>query len=42
MIKAAGEKVAMQETWAQERKRVVSTALERLDEDFDKLAKSSQ
>lgn len=42
MIKAAGEKVAMQEQWAQERKRAVSTALERLDEDFGKLAKNSQ
>jgi argininosuccinate lyase len=42
MIKAAGEKVAMQETWAQERKRIISTALQRLDEDFGKLAKSSQ
>ena len=42
MIKAAGEKVAMQETWAQERKRIISTAMQRLDEDFGKLAKSSQ
>jgi len=42
MIKEAGERIAMQEAWSAERKRVISTAQQRLDEDFGKLAKSSQ
>lgn len=40
MIKTAKEKIASQEAWVADRRRVVTTALKRLDEDFDKLSTS--
>jgi argininosuccinate lyase len=42
MIAVAKEKIDMQIKWADDRQRVITTALERLDNDFDKLSADSK